>query len=162
MAKKYNTQLTRQIGEHLLVSKLGRLGIIATPFAGNVPDFDILAADINGKSLPIQVKAINGPSWQFSNVKEYLEIEFEGKKQIVKGPSALTHPDLICVFILLNEYGNDEFYIFEKKFIQEYLLENYKSRQRPKNYKSLHSAIYPKDLKKFKDNWSLIINKLKN
>ena len=61
MKKGFNTQLTRQIGEHLVVAKLGRLGILATPFAGNVPDYDLLASDLSGHSLPLQVKAINGP-----------------------------------------------------------------------------------------------------
>jgi hypothetical protein len=36
-------QITRQIGEHLVAAKLGRMGYFATPFAGNVPLFDILS-----------------------------------------------------------------------------------------------------------------------
>ena len=78
MKIKHNNQLTRQIGEHLVVSKLGRLGIFATPFAGNVPDFDVLASDLSGHSLPIQVKTINGGSWQF-DAKKFLEIDPPGK-----------------------------------------------------------------------------------
>ena len=56
MVKNFNTQLSGQIGEHLVTAELGRLGIIAAPFAGNVPDIDVLAY-ANGKSVPIQVKA---------------------------------------------------------------------------------------------------------
>src|ERR1035437_10022537 len=41
MKPRCSNQLTRQLGEHLVVSKLGRLGSLATPFAGNVPDFDV-------------------------------------------------------------------------------------------------------------------------
>jgi hypothetical protein len=37
-----SNQLTRQIGEHLVVAKLGRMGYVASPFVGNVPLFDIL------------------------------------------------------------------------------------------------------------------------
>jgi hypothetical protein len=74
MATGRDTQLTRQIGEHLVAAKLGRLGYIASPFAGNVPLFDLLAADLRGYSIPVQVKAINGPSWQFK-ADTYLEIE---------------------------------------------------------------------------------------
>lgn len=47
------------------MAKLGRLGYIATPFAGNVPDFDLLVGNNSGRSIPVQVKAINGPSWHF-------------------------------------------------------------------------------------------------
>ena len=43
MATGLSTKLTGQIGEHLVTAELGRLGIIATPFSGNVPDIDILA-----------------------------------------------------------------------------------------------------------------------
>jgi len=35
MPKNFGTQLSRQTGEHLVVAELGRLGIIATPFARN-------------------------------------------------------------------------------------------------------------------------------
>jgi hypothetical protein len=59
-----NTQITRQIGEHLVVSELGRHGIIATPFAGNMPYFDVVAFTPNGQSIYIQVKAINKGDWQ--------------------------------------------------------------------------------------------------
>jgi hypothetical protein len=65
VATGQSTQLTRQIGEHLVAAKLGRLGLFATPFAGNVPDFDLIVANGEGKSTLVQVKAINGPSWQF-------------------------------------------------------------------------------------------------
>jgi hypothetical protein len=34
--------LTKQIGEHLVVAELGRNGLIATPFAGNVQNFDLV------------------------------------------------------------------------------------------------------------------------
>ena len=59
MKQGYSTQLTRQIGEHLVVAKLGRLCILATPFAGNIPDYDLLASDLSGHSLPLQVKTVN-------------------------------------------------------------------------------------------------------
>jgi hypothetical protein len=59
-------QLTRQVGEHLVAAELGRRGYVASPFAGNIPMFDLLAADPRGYAIPIQVKAINGGSWQFS------------------------------------------------------------------------------------------------
>ena len=111
MKIKHKNQLTRQIGEHLVVSKLGRLGIFATPFAGNVPDFDVLASDLSGHSLPLQVKTINGGSWQF-DAKTFLEIEQQGDCQVVKGEKKLRNPDLVCVFVLLKPDERDEFYIF--------------------------------------------------
>ena len=87
-----NTQLTRQIGEHLVTAKLGRMGYIATPFAGNVPTFDIIAVNLAGRVIPIQVKAIKGPSWQFG-ADTFLDIELRDSEQIVNGRSFIrVHP----------------------------------------------------------------------
>jgi len=158
MATGYKTQLTKQIGEHLVVSKLGRLGIIATPFAGNVPDFDILASDLSGNTIPIQVKTINGPSWQF-NVTNFLNIEINEKEQVILGKVKLKYPELICVFVFLKEDENDEFYILELKDIQNHFKKEYKERKKPKNVKSTHCAIWPKEIKKYRNNWGLITGK---
>lgn len=160
MATGRSTQLTRQIGEHLIVAKLGRLGYIATPFAGNVPDFDLLIADDKGHSIPVQVKAINGGSWQFQ-ITRFLDVEIIDDVQYVKGEQKLPNPNLVCIFVLLAEDENDEFFIFQIKDLQAYFSKTYKGGRRTKNPKSLHCAILPKDLEKFKDNWSLIEKSLK-
>ena len=57
MVKNFSTKLSGQIGENLVVAELGRRGIIATSFAGNVPEIDILAYK-DKRSIPIQVKAL--------------------------------------------------------------------------------------------------------
>jgi len=62
----YNNQLARQIGESLVCAELGRRGIIATAFSGNVPAFDILAAGQSCKTLPIQMNCCQIRT-QFSN-----------------------------------------------------------------------------------------------
>ena len=155
MKRGYRTQLTRQIGEHLVVAQLGRRGIIATPFAGNVPDYDVLASDASGNSVPIQVKAINGPAWQFS-ATTFLNIEMKGDRQIVKGKVKLRHPKLIYVFVHLKPDNQDDYYIFRKEFIQEHLLQTYKGGVRPRNPKSFHCTLLPKDIRRYKDNWKLI------
>jgi len=157
MKSGYSTQLTRQIGEHLVVAKLGRMGIIATPFAGNVPDYDLLASDLSGHSMPIQVKAINGPSWQFS-VTSFLDIEFDGNNQIVKGKKVI--PNLICVFVLLRPDERDDFYILTMADLQDHFLKAYKGGVRPRNPKSTHCAIWPKELTAHRDKWELITGRL--
>lgn len=53
MATGRSNQLTRQIGEHLVAAELGRQGFIATPFAGNVPNFDLLVANELGVAIPV-------------------------------------------------------------------------------------------------------------
>ena len=150
-----SNQLTRQVGEHLVAAKLGRMGYVASPFAGNVPLFDVLAADDQGFSLPIQVKAINGPSWQY-RADTFLEIEIIDDFQHVRGRKPLSTPDLICIYILLHPDEHDEFYIFRLRDLQEYTLGHYKSRKRPRNPTSKHCDVRPHDLEQFRDNWSLI------
>lgn len=149
-------QLTRQIGEHLVAAELGRRGYLATPFAGNVPMFDLLAADARGYSIPIQVKAINGGSWQFSADK-FLDITVKDGAQIVRGRIELLNPDLVCIFILLKEPGQDEFYIFPLRHLQDHCELIYKPRgPASKNPMSVHCAIASKDLTRFRDNWDLL------
>ena len=155
MATGRNTQLTRQIGEHLVAAKLGRLGYIASPFAGNVPMFDLLAADIRGYSIPIQVKAINGPSWQF-RADTFLEIVIIDGIQVVKRKKKLLNPNLLCIFVLLKEDEKDVFYIFKLKDLQKHFSKTYKGGRRPKNPESMHCAVWPGDLEPFRENWSLM------
>lgn len=155
MATGRDTQLTRQIGEHLVAAKLGRRGYIASPFAGNVPLFDILAADVRGYSIPIQVKAINGPSWQM-RADTFLKIEVVNDVQIIKGTKELLNPALLCIFVLLGEDEKDVFYIFQLKDLQKYFVKTYKGGRRPKNPNSMHCAVWPKDLEPFRDNWDLV------
>jgi hypothetical protein len=158
MATGRATQITRQIGEHLVVVELGRRGFVATPFAGNVPDFDILAADANGHALPIQVKAIRGPSWQFTATR-FLEIELVDDTQHVRGRAAIAHPDLITVFVLIapDEHSKDRYFIFELRDLQDHFLKSYGPEvRRPKNPSSLHCAVWPDELAEYEGNWALI------
>jgi hypothetical protein len=155
MATGRSTQLTRQIGEHLVAAKLGRLGYIATPFAGNVPSFDLLIADEAGNSIPVQVKAINGPSWQFQ-ANTFLEIEITHGVQHVKGKKKLSNPNLVCIFVLLADDERDEFFLLRLRDLQTFFFRTYKGGRRPKNPQSLHCAIWPKNLERFKNNWGLI------
>ena len=183
MKTRHSNQLIRQIGEHLVVSKLGRLGILATPFAGNVPDFDVLASDLSGHCLPLQVKAINGGSWQF-DARKFLNIEFYDKDknvvcrpeqvveyQKVKGKKTLSNPHLICVFVLPKPDERDDFYIFRLSALQDYCHKGYgkdsKGKRDPgglivrtRNRKSTHGAITPREWEQYRvqneKDWSLI------
>ena len=60
MATGRSTKLTGATGEFLVSAELCRRGLIATPFSGNVPHYDIIASDEIGGHLVIQVKAERG------------------------------------------------------------------------------------------------------
>ena len=152
MATGRDMQITRQIGEHLVVAELGRRGYVAAPFAGNVPMFDIWAADVEGFAFPVQVKAIRGPAWQF-RADTFLDIEIVDGEQFVRGAFPLPNPSLICVFVVIKDGSKDEFYIFSLRDLQNQLFLTYKGGRRPRKPESMHCTISPKELEKFRDNW---------
>ena len=118
MKKSYLNQLTGQIRENLVVAELGRRGILGTTFTGNLPDIDVLAYK-DGKSIPVQVKTKNkgNPS---VNAADYLDIEFDGEKQKVKGKSKDVNRRIIFVIVFIGEkLGNEEFFICTKGDIQD-------------------------------------------
>jgi hypothetical protein len=155
MASGRNNQLTKQIGENLVVAELGRRGYIATAFAGNVPDIDILAVNSLGKTFPIQVKAIQGASWQF-DIRTFLEVLLLNDTQVVKGKTRSANRKLLCIFVQIGSNGHDKFFIFRWDNLQDYFYATYKDGKRPRNPKSFHCAIWPKHLEKFRDNWKII------
>ena len=74
-------------------------------FSSNVPDYDIIATDLKGNSCPIQVKTIRSGGWQFS-IDKFVEIHFEGNKQLIGKIEKFPIRNLICVFVLISEkYG---------------------------------------------------------
>jgi hypothetical protein len=99
MATGRNNKLVAQIGEHAVCAELGRQGFIATPFAGNVPQFDVIAADESCHSVPIQVKATNSDSWR-TDARHWIDIRFDETTgvQHYLAPS-LWPPRTCCMFV---------------------------------------------------------------
>lgn len=157
MSKGNDNQLTKQIGESLAVAELGRRKIIATSFAGNVPEIDLIGY-ANHLTVPFQVKAINGISWQF-DIRKFLDIRLTPTRQIISSVNQEFNRSVICIFIIIGkETAADKYFIFEQGFLQDYFLKNYKCRRVPNNISSFHCAIWPKDLALFEDNWKLIFD----
>lgn len=162
MATGIEMQLTKRVGEYLVCAELCRMKFTATTFAGNVPEFDILAINDKYETKPIQVKAIRGGSWQF-NVGKYLDISISNdKKQTIKGKKQLANPDLVCIFVKLISQGKDEFYIFRLKDLQDIIFRDYgkwleqHEGKRPRKPKSMHCAVSPRALKGYRNNWELL------
>ena len=155
MATGRDMQLTRQIGEYLAAAELGRRGWIATTFTGSLPGFDIVAVNPDGRTLEVQVKAIRSGSWQL-NAGQFLKIDVQNGTQVVRGLQPLKSNGRICIFIVVKEQGQDDFYVFDWKDLQTILREDYKDRSRPKNPESLHHALYPGRIADFKNNWAII------
>lgn len=157
MASGRANQLTKQIGEYLVAAALGRLGLVAATFSGNVPDYDIVATDSEFSSVLVQVKAVTGTSWQF-DIRRFVDIQLAGRRQVIGRPVPVSS-EIVCVMVALASHGSDRFYILPLKKLQGLLIEGHRrylakhGGVRPKKYDSFHCAISEKDLAPFKDGW---------
>jgi len=155
-------KLVGQTGEYLVAAELGRRGLIATTFTGNVPDYDIIASTEKGKHISVQVKTIRGSTWQFGNIDKFVEIEFEGQAQIVREKRPSPVKDLVFVFVKLGSYGTDRFFICTWLELCDVLSQHHSAYLakhdgvRPKKWDSLHTAMKVKDISHFEDRWDLI------
>lgn len=167
MATGRNNKLVGATGEYLVAAELSRRGLIATTFTGNVPHYDIIASDESGRHVSVQVKASRSPSWQFSNISLYCDITFDGKRQIVGEKKPCPVQRLMMVFVRIDEYGNDRFYIVPWERFRDMLVALYEAYlvkhngARPKKWDSLHSAIAESELEPYRDKWETIGKNLK-
>ncbi|MFZ1934646.1 MAG: hypothetical protein WCB27_04425 [Thermoguttaceae bacterium] len=159
-------QITKQLGEYLVVAELARRGLLATTFTGNVPHYDILATDRDGHAFAIQVKASNGGGWQF-DIQRFVEVRQEGERQLLGSETKVPYPELICVFVFAgSKYGEDQFFILTWCDLQQVLVSEYRwyldhhNGVRPKRHDSYHTVLRPNSIEKFRDNWDLICQRV--
>ena len=158
MATGLSNHITKQIGEYLVASMLGRIGLVAATFAGNVPDYDITATDSAFRSVAVQVKTTNSTRWQFGDMRRFADIRLDEKKQVIGRPVALSN-NVVCVMVALSRYGEDRFYVLSLKALQRALIRIHQgvlekfSGVRPKKFDSFHCAIGEDELAPFKDAW---------
>jgi hypothetical protein len=176
MATGQNTQLTGAIGEFLVSAELCRRKLLATPFAGNVPHYDIIASGQSGGHLAVQVKAINGLTWQF-DIRKFADVQLcnekgeqskDGERQIVGQRKPEPFPDLMCVLVVLKPEatGQDRFFVLEWKELQDILVRSYEAyltkhgNRRPKAPGSFHTALAIDQAKPFEDKWDKICDRV--
>jgi len=158
MATGRSNQITKQIGEYLVASELGRIGLVAATFSGNVPDYDIVATDSTFRSVPVQVKTTNSTTWQFGDMRRFVDVQLDGKRQVIGSPVVLSD-SIVCVMLALAGYGKDRFYVLSLTKLQELLIGNHRQALekhggvRPKKFDSFHCAIGEQQLTPFKDAW---------
>lgn len=165
MPRNFNTQLAGQIGESLVVAELGRRGIVATAFAGNVPDIDLLAYR-DGRTIALQVKSVRTGSVSF-DAKRFVAIEFEGDRQIITNPAPALDAALIYIFVGIGQQiGDDRFFIFDQGALQSIVHANHAAWLskhggiRPKNPQSTHVSVSLAQMEKYRDNWALVEGRL--
>jgi hypothetical protein len=167
MATGQATKLTGAVGEFLVAAELCRRGLLATPFAGNVPHYDIIASGQRGGHVAVQVKAINGLTWQF-DIRKFLDVQMD-KDRKTQNPGALQEepfPELMCVLVVLKETGRDRFFVLSWKQLQAALVSGYKEYLRKHDYKrpkapgSFHTALKISEVEKFEDAWPNILDRV--
>lgn len=170
MSRGRRNQLVGQVAEHLVVAELGRRGLIATGFAGNVPTFDVIAADEQCRTVPIQVKASSGDSWP-SDARTFLNIEYDSatKRQNFLGPTQLRTPELIYIFAALADLAQatpDRFFILTMRELQDVCIKCYtewmdpKDWRRPRNPESYDNRFWIRNIAQFENRWDLILERL--
>jgi hypothetical protein len=184
MATGRTNQLTGAVGEFLVAAELCRRDLLATPFAGNVPHFDIIVSGQFGDHLAVQVKAINKGNWQF-DIRKFADVQLcneknepskDGKRQIVGQRRPEPFPGLMCVLVVLKDKerpeDRDRFFVLEWKKLQDILVEWHETVLlkhggrlpdgrvwgiRPKNPRSFHISLGIKDAEEsFEDKWRKI------
>jgi len=167
--KGWQNKLTAQAGEFLVCAELARRGLVATPFAGNVPGFDVLAADQHLRSLPVQVKTSSGDKWP-TNACTWMDICLdEAGVQHDRGLVPLPDPHLIFVCVALRRAeGRDRFFVLEKQDLQGVCAGNYRAYmdkhgwKRPRKTDSFDCRYSVTDLLRFEDNWALVEERLRD
>ena len=176
MASGLSNKLTGQIGEFLVCAELGRqLDLVSAPFAGNVPAFDLLVADEQCHSVPIQVKAARGTQWP-SRADAWIKLTVVDGEQKDGGDQEIDNPNLIYVFVAISPKvesqqqgsGKDRFFVLTKRDLQSILAPAYrkymKDRKtpwhRPRNPASFDTRLDASQMAEFEDNWELVRRQL--
>ncbi len=162
-----SNKVVGQAGEFAVCAELGKMGLIATPFAGNVPGFDVLAVDEFLNCVPIQVKTSRGTTWITGDMSNFVHIERNEKQIILGEPKETRYPDLIRVYVSLGKPGerNRYFVLTEVEFYKVAIasIKTWLGKHggiRPKNPDSMHSAVEISILEPFENNWELVQSQL--
>jgi len=168
MATGLSNKLTGQVGEFLVCAELGRRGMIATPFAGNVPQFDVVATGDHLVTVPIQVKASNSTSWQ-TDLRHWLDVEYDAQDLCHVGhrKKRLQSQKLIYIYVALDEDEGDRFFILPQTEVRDIIHKDYMRYMKPRDYRrsknpaSMHWGIKALQLECYEGNWELIRERLK-
>lgn len=160
-------RLTGQIGEYVVAAELARQGLLATTFAGNVPHYDIVASDVSGRHVSVQVKASTGNSWQFS-MDRFCEVHFRGNRQILGKAHPTPVRRLVTVLVMLGARGvPDRYFVTSWLQLRKVAISHHREwlRQhggrRPKNPLSLHTAISASQLGRYENCWKTVERSLR-
>jgi hypothetical protein len=167
MAAGRDNKLVGATGEYLVAAELCRRGLIATTFTGNVPHYDIVASDEQGRHVSVQVKTIRGGSWQFGDVSKFFEVRFDGQNQLTGIAKTSPVKRLVVVFVMLGKQGADKFYVVTWEKVRDIMRKGHEAYiakhggKRPKKWDSLHGSLIESQVEEFKNRWDIIEKNLR-
>ncbi len=163
MATGRNLKLTGAVGEFLVAAELCRRDLLATPFSGNVPHYDIIASGQRGGHLAIQVKTINRGNWQF-NIRQFVDVRLHGQRQIIGEPKPVPFPRLQCVLVTLGtNRATDRFFVLTWLELRDLLIAGHKrylakhGGVRPRVADSYHVALSIGEVEHFEGRWESLL-----
>jgi hypothetical protein len=167
MATGQDTKLRGAVGEFLVAAELCRRDLLATPFAGNVPYYDIIASGKSGGHVAVQVKAIDKSKWWQFDIRKYLDVHMavDDKHQEIGEPLLEPYPGLLFVLVLLLGTGKDRFFILTWNQLRDLLAKQYREYLaarnfiRLKNPRSFHIALEVSAVEKFENAWDMILHR---
>ena len=166
MATGRGTKLTSAVGEFLVAAELCRRNLVATPFSGNVPHYDIIASGDKGGHLAVQVKTINGPNWQF-DVSRFVEVALDGERQTLGKARPEPYPGLRLVLVVLGkEGGRDRFFVLTWSELRDVVVAGYRDYLakhggvRPRAPKSFHVSLSVAEVVRFENQWQTLLDAL--
>ena len=164
MSRGRGNKLTPAVGEFLVAAELCRRNLIATPFSGNVPHYDIIASGEYGGHLAVQVKTINRGNWQFT-ISTFAEVEQDGELQKLGKPLAEPYPGLGFVMVVLGSgRERDRFFILTWQQLRDAVVDGYRTYLnrhdgiRPRRPDSLHVSLSVDQIEAYEDQWDTLLN----
>ncbi len=166
MATGRGTKLTGAVGEFLVAAELCRRNLVATPFSGNVPHYDIIASGEYGGHLAVQVKTINGGNWQF-NIQRYVDVQLDGGRQVLGEPKPEPYTGIRFVLVVLGDDGaRDRFFILTWSELRDAVVGGYREHLakhdgvRPRAPKSFHVSLSVSQVRAFENRWQTLLDAL--
>jgi hypothetical protein len=162
-----SNKVVGQTGEFAVCAELGKRGMIACPFAGNVPGFDVLAVDEHLNCIPIQVKTSKGRTWITGDLLNYVTVERNGKQMILGQATKPHFPNLIRVYVSLGQPGErNRYFVLTESDFYKVAVDSFREwfekhgGIRPRNPDSRHTAVDISILEPFEDKWDLVMSQL--
>ncbi len=138
---------------------------MATPFSGNVPLFDIVAVDADGRTLALQVKATRGDNWP-TDARTWMDLDLDPGTgvQNYRGPRVLANPGLIwvCVALAPSDDARDRFFVLTLADVQRACIASYcdwmepHGWRRPRTQTSFDCRFSVAHIQGFENNWDLV------